>query len=489
MMLTETEFFSLHRDDPQACWEYCRWLLTRNIELEARVKILEGQAKKDSSNSHLPPSSDKRNPGARANVEKSKNNNQREKTGRKPGGQPGHKGHAKATAPTPDRTHEIRPKSCGCGHRFTSADKICATEKRQVHDIPHPVLEVDEYLARTLECPCCRRQSKGEFPPGVGAPVQYGPNLRALAVNLHVLNFIPYGRLADFFSEWCSVRMSVGTLKNIIADVAKNAAGSLEKIRDAIVSSEVIHYDETGSRCGGKREWLHVASTLNWTLYRHHEKRGADAMKAMNILPRFSGMAVHDHWSPYYTFNRCDHAQCGAHLLRDAQGIHDVFSWKWPLDMKQLLKDAHRLVKEAKINGRHSLAAEDRDGIFDRYLRVVENGRKEMPAPPQRKPGCGKRGRPARGKAIALLDRFEENWFQILRFVDDFRVPFDNNLAERDIRMGKVQQKVSGCFRSKAGADGFYALRSVISSAAKQAIAQMSIIRDLVLGRQPTFAT
>ncbi len=477
-LLTRQEFFALYNQGPGACWKAYESMAEQVTAHEKEAQELRGRLKQDSSNSHRPPSSD---------LGKRKRNNSRTRSGKKPGGQPGHKGHTLQQVVKPDKTVVLRPKRCSCGHGFGADKAPEGLEKRQVFDIPKPKLEVTEYQAVTLTCPYCGTQKTGVFPEGVAAPVQYGPDIKAIAVNLNVYNFVPCARTVELLRDIFGVSMSVGSLSTIIAEAADNARPTVEKIKVAIRAASVAHFDETGSRSQGRRHWLHVAATSQWTIYFHHEQRGAPAMQALGVLPVFTGVAVHDHWGPYYTFTECKHKQCGAHLLRDNQAVNDTFGLQWPLDMKQLLKNAKTAVDKARTAGKTHLTKTELSAIDRRYQTIIREGREETPPPPL--PTPGKRGRPKRGKALALLDRLGQNTDQILGFTTDFRVPFDNNLAERDIRMGKLKQKNSGGFRAKHGAEHFCLIRSVISTTVKQAGNVMNAIGALVRGAAPNIST
>jgi transposase-like protein len=468
--MTREEFQRLYALGPDACWK----------AVNTRISELEGRLKRNSGNSHFPPSTDLGKP------KRSDTNNSRVRSGRKPGGQPGHAGTTLPASDSPDKIIELVPERCACGHRFDGNETVVSVECRQVRDLPKPTVETTQYQAPTFQCRHCGQHCSGEFPEGVSAPVQYGQNVRALAISLHVVNFIPYARVAEFFKDWYGIGISVGTLRNIVEGVAQNAQQSVNDIKAGIGNSTVAHFDETGSRCCGNREWDHVASTKTLTFYHHNERRGQIAMDDMGILCLFKGTAVHDHWAAYYTYD-CRHSMCCAHLLRDNQGVHDESGWRWPLKMKEVLKNGKAMVDDAKLKGRKGLSKSQLDNFKSRYRKVIAEGRAEMPPPPSAIPG--KRGRTAKGKAQCLIDRLDAHIDQILRFMVDFDVPFDNNLAERDIRMDKLKQKVSGGFRSRQGAKDFCDLRSVISTSRKQAVSVMNAIMDLVNGRIPNFQT
>jgi hypothetical protein len=476
--LNRQEFLALYDQGPEACWKAYASLLEQVAARDAEAQELRGRLKQDSSNSHRPPASD---------LGKRQRNNSRTRSGRKPGGQPGHPGHTLQQVTKPDRTVLLRPERCPCGHEFGVQVAPDRVEKRQVFDIPQPKLEVTEYQAATLTCPRCGTRQTGGFPTGVAAPVQYGPQIKAIAVNLNVYNFVPCARTVELLRDLFGVPMSVGSLSTITAEAAGHARPTVQKITDAIRAAAVAHFDETGFRSQGRRRWLHVAATPQWTVYFHHEQRGAIAMRALGILPVFTGVAVHDHWSPYYTFTECLHEQCGAHLLRDNQGVSDTFGLQWPVAMKQLLKEAKTTVDQAKTAGQTHLTKTQLAAINRRYQTIIREGRDQTPPPPP--PTPGKRGRPKRGKALALLDRLAQHTDQILGFTANFRVPFDNNLAERDIRMAKLKQKNSGGFRSKHGAEDFCLIRSVISTTVKQTGKVMDAIGALINGVAPNIST
>jgi len=465
--MTKEEFATIYDQGVDPCWSEFQKLIDRNA-------VLEGQLKANSSNSHFPSSRDLSTPKRNAA------NNSREKSGRKPGGQEGHKGHTLDFTENPKHMVQLIPKQCSCGHCFNGEEEIFRVERRQEFDIPMPIVEVTEYQAITTSCPKCGKNNKADFPERIVAPVQYGPNIQTLAVDFHANNFVPYQRSADFIHEWCGIKISAGTLRNFIKSAGVKSQPIVKDIKHGVILSNVAHFDETGSRNCGIREWNHVASTIALTYYFHHARRGQEAMEAMGILPFFLGVAVHDYWKAYYAFLTMSHSQCCAHLLRDSQGVHDIFGFAWARKMKQLLKDGKILVNSAKLEGQTELPAEKLTEYKKQYDQIILDAKTEMPPPPE--PIPGKRGRVAKGKAHCLVDRFENSSDEILRFMNDFDVPFDNNLAERDIRMDKLKQKVSGGFRSDQGAKDFCDLRSIISTARKQLLGGMRTIRDLISG-------
>ena len=471
--MNRVEFDALYRRGAECCWESFN-------QMQQRVLELEGRLKQNSNNSHRPPSSDI----AKA---KRKANNSRVRSGRKPGGQPGHRGHTLKLVANPDHIFVILPPPCTCGHCFDGSETTLNLERRQVVDIPKPAIETTEFRARTLQCANCGQSAKGIFPEHVNAPVQYGANIRTLCISLHIGNFVPYGRTAELINDMFGIRISMGTLRNIVAQTAVNSQPSVANIKQGIISSPVVHFDETGSRCCGKREWDHVASTRTLTYYYHHQHRGQSAMDAGGVLPNFTGNAIHDHWGPYYVYGKCQHHPCNTHLLRDTQGIHDTYQWDWSLAMKRHLQLGKRLVDEAKLQGDRTLSSSQLNRFRAAYRKVIKAGRSEMPPPAP--PPKGKRGRPARGKALCLLDRLDVTSAQILSFMTDFDIPFDNNQAERDMRMDKLKQKNSGGFRSAQGAKDFCDLRSVYSTARKQTVNAMETIRNLVKGEMPKIDT
>jgi transposase len=438
---------------------------------EQRVRQLEEQLAKNSRNSSKPPSSD----GLKKPAPKSL----RKKGRRKSGGQPGHRGHTLKMADKPDHTEVHRVKACEhCGRSLAdqSSDSV---EKRQVHDLPPLRLIVTEHQAETKTC-VCGHLNKAAFPEGINAPVQYGEAIKAAAVYLKNYQFLPYDRTCELLADFFGCAMSEGTLANIIAQSHELAADPVEKIKALVEQAAVAHFDETGSRVGGKLWWMHSASTAQATYYDIHRKRGSEAFDAIGILPNFIGRAIHDFWKPYFGYD-CLHGLCNAHHLRELIFVYEQHQQDWADHMIDCLID----IKDAVDLAKPSTAHLDRQQIkiFEaRYQQILDEGYAHNPLPPLPNNAKKKRGRRKKTKARNLLERLDEHRTEALAFMYDFNVPFDNNQAERDLRMMKVQQKISGTFRTEDGAKAFCRIRSYISTARKNAGGAMEALTRLFGG-------
>jgi transposase len=429
-------------------------LRAENDQLKARIADLEARLNQNSRNSNRPPSTD----GFR------RPESQRKKGERPPGGQKGHKGHTLDWVETPDqvRVHTVSAcEECGASLELVEPFKV---ERRQVHDIPPLQVLVTEHQAEQKTCPCCGRQTRALFPPEVKYPVQYGQNLKALMVYLSTYQLLPYDRLCETFSDLFGRSMSKATLARTVSECSRNLAGVEEKIRDLLTGAQVLHVDETGMRVNGIREWLHVASTEILTAYGHHRKRGSQAMDDLQILPRFRGTMIHDFWAPYFRYPS-RHALCNAHLLRELKGITENYHQKWSEQMYDLIQKIKGAVEAVHEHAR-ALDPQQVTEFEERYRQIIESGMQENPVPAVSGTVL-KRGRKKQSKAKNLLDRCLKYETEILSFMYDFSVPFSNNLAERDIRMMKLQQKISGTFRSEEGADWFCRIRGYISTVKK----------------------
>ncbi len=436
----------------------------KNDELEKsakRIKELENQKAKNSRNSSKPPSTDGR--------KKPKPKSLRKKTGRKTGGQPGHKGHNLKRSDKPDeivRDSVDQCEACGCCLANQEADRV---EKRQVHDLPPIELIVTEYQVESKTC-TCGHINKGEFPEGVNAPVQYGQRVRATVVYLMNYQHLPFKRTSELFDALFGQSISEGTLANILTQAADLLKQPLEMIKQYITQSAVVHFDETGANVTGhKSYWIHVAGTKDATYYVAHAKRGHEAFDDIDILPNFDGRAVHDCWSSYFLYS-CFHALCNAHILRELIFVFEQFHQKWAKEMIDCLLDIKMAVDTAKISEEKMLSSEKIIAFETRFKAIIKQGFSENKLPKQ-KPGTKKkRGRVAKPKPYNLVDRLDKHRSEILAFMYDFNVPFDNNSAERDVRMVKLQQKISGMFRTTTGAETFCSIRSYISTARKNAL-------------------
>jgi transposase len=426
-------------------------------EQAAVIQSLRDQLAKNSRNSGQPPSSD--------GLKKPRTRSLRKKSGRRSGGQKGHKGHTLEMVEQPEqiRVHKVS----ACPHCATDLRTVepCKQERRQVFDIPPVQVEVTEHRAEVKACPRCGKAVKGEFPAEVTQPVQYGPRLQAQATYLNVYQLIPWARTRELLGDFYGHTPAEAIVLTSNATVVERIESSLDTIKQHLIAAAVAHFDESGLRVGGQLNWLHVASTDHLTLYNVHPKRGQDGMRAAGVLPEFQGRAVHDHWQSYFTFKDCQHALCNAHHLRELQFVVDQYEQEWAQGMMQLLLDIKTEVDAAPLE-QMSLPPKRLAHFEQRYDELIAQGLDANPPPAD--PPPRKRGRKKQSPPKNLLDRLHQRKLQVLAFMYDFRVPFDNNLAERDVRMVKVKQKVSGAFRTRTGAETFCAIRSYISTARKQ---------------------
>jgi transposase len=447
-----------------------RGLQAELAELTEQVKQLQERLDTNSHNSSKPPSSD--GPARRPYVK-------REKSKRKPGGQPGHEGMTLKRVELPDRivTHQA-PSRCCCG-RSLCGQAVADYERRQVFELPAVRVQVTEHRAEIKRCPACGRQVRAPFPAEVKHAVQYGSRMRASVIYLKDYALLPFERLQQLMQDLFGVRISAGTLAGAEQECARRLKETVDQIRREVARATVVHFDETGVRVQGKLAWLHSASTPQTTLYQVHRRRGAQAIDAMGVLGNFGGVAVHDGWASYAGYGQ-RHGLCNAHHLRELTFLWEERRQRWALALARELRRCKRLVDRAKQQGRDHLATATVRKIEYRYERLVHMGMRANPppSPPQRP----RRGRKKKGKARSLVDRLWDNRAHVLRFVHDFRVPFDNNQAERDLRMMKVQQKISGTFRSWEGAEAFAAVRSYLSTIRKRGINVLEAVASVFSG-------
>ena len=435
-------------------------LQTRIEELEAENKRLRDHLRLNSSNSSLPPSSDKgRGPRATKSL--------RQPTGRKPGGQPDHPGATLKSVEKPDKLVVHPVTQCPACGQDVSPVPVTRVDTRQVFELLPMKLEVTEHQAEVKICPHCSQEIQGVFPADVRQPVQYGARVKGLLVYLNHGQLLPYERTTALVEDVVGQPVSQGTLLTATQTCAAHLAGTEESIKQAVQQAAVAHFDETGLYENGRRLWLHSASTPTLTYYFPHEKRGQAALQAAEVLPHFHGIAVHDHWEAYQQFDNCQHAFCNAHHLRELQRAIDQDQAAWAEEMKTLLVQIKDHVDQAKAAGQPALPTEQIAQFEAQYRNLVDRALQSyMNAPAATTPPA--RGRRKQSTTKNLLDRLARYQAETLRFLTDFRVPFDNNLAERDLRMTKVKQKISGTFRSSQGTQAFCRIRGFISTLKKQ---------------------
>ena len=379
----------------------------------------------------------------------------------------------------PEKVIVLTPSRCQQCEEDLSTVSVIREERAQSWDLPPMKLQVTEYRAEVKVCPCCQAETRAAFPDGVkAASVQYGPNTKALAVYLQCLQLLPYARTCQILQDLLGTSFCQASLQAALREGARLVVPALERIKEGLQKSKLMHNDETGFRVGAVRHWLHVACTKALTYYQYHAKRGKEATDAIGILPHFKGTSMHDTWASYQLY-LCIHALCNAHYLRELTFIYEHYQQTWTQEMKMLLLSIKTAVDQARSQGQSSLPPSIRQEFLTRDAQLVTKGFAANPLPERQK---GQRGPVPKGEVLNLLYRLRRYQDQILRFMHDFSVPFDNNLAERDLRMMKLQQKISGCFRTPEGATIFCALRSYLSTMDKQGIHLLTALRHLFLG-------
>ena len=450
----------------------------RVTALEAENAALRAKLGTTSRTSSKPPSSD--GPGVKPHPK-----SQRTSSGRTPGGQPGHVGHTVRLVDEPDEVTVQTPARChACAQSLADVAAV-RRERRQVVDIPPVKARVIEYHAETKCCPGCGAETTGEFPEGVKAPAQYGPGVATVGVYLNQEQVLPLARTCAVLSDLFGCPISEGTLERAVVACHEELAEVEATITQGVAGAEVAHVDETGVNIDGKTAWLHVASTPSLTFYAAHQRRGRVALDEIGVLPQFQGRAVHDGVTSYWQYGQCEHGLCNAHHLRELTFVEEHLGQPWATDVKRVLLEIKRAVDDARGRGLDGLSAEVKREFERRYDAVLADGHTANPPPPP----TGKRGRPTRGKAGSLVDRLRAHKGATLAFMEDFRVPFDNNQAERDIRMVKVREKISGCFRTTTGADRFCRIRGYISTLRKQGLPILAALGKAIGGSPPMPAT
>lgn len=449
------------------------------IDLVRRLNEIEARLNKDSHNSSKPPSSDglKRKP---------KPKSQRTVSGAAPGAQPGHKGKTLKRVPNPDHVeiHRVSRVCDNCGQAITADRVSVLAEERQVIDLPAIRFEVTAHRVERAQC-SCGKVHRAEFPKGLSQAVQYGNQIQAAAVYLTQYQQLPLARTSQALRDLFGLSMSAGTVQNCITQAARMLSPAVELIGQALQSAPVAHYDETGMRVGIVMHWLHTCSTEELTWYGSHRTRGREALDSFGILPLFTGVAVHDGWVPY-TYYDCEHALCNAHHLRELIGVWETTQQPWAEHMIELLRQANREVDDSIACGRTSLSS-TRTNYYQRRSRaLIRAGRKLNPQQARDPAREDVRGRIKQSEAYNLLSRLERHAKQVWRFVVDHRVPFTNNQAERDIRMPKLKQKVSGCFRTVGGLQAFCIIRSYLATLRKQRRPLMTALALSFAGHVPS---
>lgn len=432
------------------------------------ISALASRFNINSSNSSIPPSADK----------KRKRGNNKEKSGKKPGGQHGHEGYRLGKSENPDEIIDIKiDKTCLPKGKYVDA----GFEARQVVDFVISKI-VTEYRAQVLE-DSAGKQYVAEFPAYVKTDVQYGYRVKSHAVYLSQFQFLPYARTQSYFEEKIDILISSGSIFNFNKEAYCLLDQFDSKVKSKLLAEKVLNADETGINVNKKTFWLHSVSNGLWSYFYPHEKRGSEAMDEMGILPDFTGTLVHDHWKPYFTYS-CKHGLCNAHHIRELTHAHEEDKQLWAANMKSLLLEINDAVNTTEIR---ALPADKYEEYKNKYREIIEAGELESPLPISLSTQPKRRGRIKKSKSRNLLERLRNFESETLRFMEDPDVPFTNNSGENDLRMTKVQQKISGCFRSMEGARIFCRIRSYLLTCQKHDVTMTDALESLFQGKMPDF--
>jgi len=423
--ITDDEIGAIYDSGKANTISFIRSLVDKINEIDQVVKQqqleidrLKAIVAKDSHNSSKPPSTD----GFR---DTPKPKSQRKKGNKKVGGQQGHHGTTLKQTDTPDEVIFCKAHICAHCHNNLDNQELLGIEKRQVVDIEIKK-KVTEYQRESKLC-TCGTITKGEFPGHVTAPVQYGESVKAISNYLSTYQLVPYQRLKELLNDIFCLPISTGTLVSMNVGLGKTLKLWKDSIKEMLISQRVLHFDETGFRLFGERFWLHSVSTKALTYYQFHKKRGTVAMNDNGILTQFTGVAMHDFWKPYLKYSSVTHILCNAHLLRELIFLHEQHDQAWAKEMITLLLEIKE-IRETEQNKRSSFSSDEVNDFTNRYDEILKTG---FAANPETKPIAQprKRGRPKKGKILNLLERFQNYQDSILAFMNDWDLPFDNNIA------------------------------------------------------------
>ena len=470
--------------------EFVRYLMEQNAslsdqvaeltatvkELNQTIKELKEQLNKNSKNSSKPPSSDGlKKPAV------NKNKSLRESSRKKQGAQEGHDGVHLSVISEPDHIEDHMHSDCtGCPHRAKCFSKACIKETRHEVDAVVTVDVTAHNLIEVRECLLHGGVKTGSFPENIKATVQYGKNLQAMVVAFNTVGAVSINRTHEILSSVFNIPLATGTIKNMVTRCAESLKDTYERIRLKMIMLGLIHCDETGSRVDGKTCWVHVASDQDYTYLTINQKRGQIGMDAADVLPHARGIIVHDCWGSYWKYQDVKHAICCAHLLRELNGVIENHPEQtWASRFKKLLLNMKKVRDKALISDKDEVSYYHRHKFDMEYDAIIKTAYEENPLP---ETPAKKRGRKKKSKVLNLICRLENYKESVCLFIKNLCVPFDNNQAERDLRMVKVKTKVSGCFRSEEGAQEYLTIMSYIGSARKHGINAFAAIREALNG-------
>lgn len=441
-------------------------------ELNQTIKELKEQLNKNSKNSSKPPSSDGLQKPA-----VNKNKSLRESSGKKQGAQEGHDGVHLSVISNPDHIEDHMHSDCnGCPHRAECLSKACIKETRHEVDTVVTVDVTAHNLIEVRKCPLHGGVKTGSFPENIKATVQYGKNLQAMVVAFNTIGAVSINRTHEILSSVFDIPLATGTIKNMVTRCAESLKDTYERIRLKMISLGLFHCDETSSRVDGKTCWVHVASNQDYTYLTINQKRGQIGMDAANVLPHACGIIVHDCWGSYWKYQDVTHAICCAHLLRELNGVIENHPEQtWAVRFKKLLLGMKKVRDKALLSDKDEVSYYHRHKFDMEYDAIIKTAYEENPLP---ETPAKKRGRKKKSKVLNLICRLDNYKESVCLFLKNLCVPFDNNQAERDLRMVKVKTKVSGCFRSEEGAQEYLTIMSYVGSARKHGINAFTAIRE-----------
>lgn len=434
------------------------FLKKENAELKDEIKSLKNKLCLNSTNSSKPPSSD-------SFIRMTKP--LREKKGKKAGGQYGHEGNTLKMVDNPDKIELHKLDTCIYCKENLSSIELFNIEKRQVFDLPPLCLEVTEHQVEVKVCCSCGKLNKSSFPESILSPTQYGNRIKAFCLYLNNYQLIPFERVSETMENILGVRVNESSIFSYTKEIYDNLSFTEQMLKNRLINSEILNLDETGFYVNNKRNWLHSYSTKYLTFYSHHEKRGKVAMDKIGLLSLFNGIGVHDFWKSYFNYD-FTHTLCNSHHLRELNFVSESEKLDWSKKIKDLLLEIKNTVENSKFIGKKNLNQETLNQYSLNYLSILNEALLNYPTSEERK----------QTKAKNLLDRLINYKDSVLAFMYNFDVPFDNNQAERDIRMMKLKQKISGCFRTENGAKYFCRIRSFISTSKKNG---QNILQQLFL--------